>query len=107
MSNTETAQPTSTHLTTAQEADVTHTTPNQPGGSQDVYAASLSIEMTDQWAYSMDPWAAPLIEVQAAAAHLSLLPVTEDVTEMFRCAMRCQELEGVFWERRYRGDDLM
>lgn len=49
----------------------------------------------------------PLIEVQAAAAHLSQLPITEDVAEMFRCAMRRQELEGVFWERRYRGDDLM
>lgn len=55
----------------------------------------------------MDPWTAPLIEVQAAAAHLSQLPITEDVAEMFRCAMRRQELEGVFWERRYRGDDLM
>ena len=49
----------------------------------------------------------PLIEVQAAAARLSQLPITEDVAEMFRCAMRRQELEGVFWERRYRGDDLM
>jgi len=49
----------------------------------------------------------PLIEVQAAAARLSQLPITEDVAEMFRCAMRCRELEGVFWERRYRGDDLM
>lgn len=43
----------------------------------------------------------------AAAAHLSQLPMSEDVAEMFRCALRCQELEGVFWERRYRGDDLM
>lgn len=49
----------------------------------------------------------PLIEVQAAAAHLSQLPMSEDVAEMFRCAKRCPELEGVFWERRYRGDDLM
>ena len=80
---------------------------NQAEGGKDVYAASQAIEMTDQRAYSMDPWTAPLIEVQAAAAHLSRLPVSEDVTEMFRCAMRCQELEGVFWERRYRGDDLM
>lgn len=55
----------------------------------------------------MDPWTAPLIEVQASAAHLSQLPITEDVAEMFRCAMRRQELEGVFWGRRYRGDDLM
>lgn len=49
----------------------------------------------------------PLIEVQAAADHLSQLPMSEDVAEMFRCAMRRQELEGVFWERRYHGDDLM
>lgn len=107
MSNTETAQPTSTHPTTPQEDAVTQDTINQMEGSRDVYAASLAIEMTDQWAYSMDPWTAPLIEVQAAAAHLSRLPITEDVTEMFRCAMRCQELEGAFWERRYRGEDLM
>lgn len=107
MSNTETAQPTSTHLTTPKKASVSQDTINQPEGGKDVYAASLAIEMTDQWAYSMDPWTAPLIEVQAAAAHLSQLPITEDVAEMFRCAMRRQELEGVFWERQYRGDDLM
>lgn len=107
MSNTETAQPTSPHLTSRQEASVILDTVNQTDGTGDVYAASLAIEMTDQWAYSMDPWTAPLIEVQAAAARLSQLPITEDVAEMFRCAMRCQELEGVFWERRYRGDDLM
>lgn len=107
MSNTETAQPTSTRPTTLQEDYVIQDTINQPEGGKDVYAASLAIEMTDQWAYSMDPWTAPLIEVQAAAAHLSQLPITEDVAEMFRCAMRCQELEGVFWERRYRGDDLV
>lgn len=60
MSNTETAQPTtSNHLTTAQEADVTQTTANQPEGVKDVYAASRAIEMTSQWAYSMDPWTAP------------------------------------------------
>ena len=41
------------------------------------------------------------------STRLSQLPITEDVAEMFRCAMRCRELEGVFWERRYRGDDLM
>ena len=86
---------------------MTQTTINQLEGGKDVYATSLAIDMTDQWAYSMDPWTAPLIEVQAAAAHLSHLPVSEDVAEMFRCAMRRQELEGVFWERRYRGDDLM
>lgn len=107
MSNTETAQPTSTRPNTIQEDYVIRDTINQPEGGKDVYAASLAIEMTDQWAYSMDPWTAPLIEVQAAAAHLSQLPMSEDVAEMFRCAMRCQELEGVFWERRYRGDDLM
>lgn len=107
MSNTETAQPTSTRPTTLQEDYVIQDTINQPEGGKDVYAASLAIEMPDQWAYSMDPRTAPLIEVQAAAAHLSQLPITEDVAEMFRCAMRCQELEGVFWERRYRGDDLM
>ena len=107
MSNTETAQPTSTRPTTLQEDYVIQDTINQPEGGKDVYAASLAIEMTDQWAYSMDPRTAPLIEVQAAAAHLSQLPITEDVAEMFRCAMRRQELEGVFWERRYRGDDLM
>ena len=107
MSNTETAQPTSTHLTTPKKASVSQDTINQPEGGKDVYAASLAIEMTDQWAYSMDPWTAPLIEVQAAAAHLSQLPITEDVAEMFRCAMRRQELEGVFWERQYRGDDRM
>lgn len=107
MSNTKTAQPTSTHLTTPQKASVSQDIINRPEGGKDVYAASLAIEMTDQWAYSMDPWTAPLIEVQAAAAHLSQLPMSEDVAEMFRCAVRCQELEGVFWERRYRGDDLM
>ena len=80
---------------------------NQPEGGKDVYAASRAIEMTDQWAYSMDPRTAPLIGVQAAAAHLSQLPITEDVAEMFRCAMRRPEMEGAFWERRYRGDDLM
>lgn len=107
MSSTETAQPTSTCPTTIQEDYVIRDTINQPEGGKDVYAASLAIEMTDQWAYSMDAWTAPLIEVQAAAAHLSQLPITEDVAEMFRRAMRCQELEGVFGERRYRGDDLM
>ena len=107
MSNTETAQPTSTRPTTIQEDYVIRDTINQPEGGKDVYAASLAIEMTDQWAYSMDPRTAPLIEVQAAAAHLSQLPMSADVAEMFRCAMRCQELEEVFWERRYRGDDLM
>ena len=107
MSNTETDQPTSTHPTTLQEVTVSQDTINQPEGGKDVYAASLAIEMTDQWAYSMDPWTAPLIEVQAAAAHLSRLPMSEDVTDMFHCAMRCQELEGAFWERRYRGEDLM
>lgn len=59
MSNTETAQPTSTRPTPAQEAPVTQTTISQPEGGQGVYAASLAIEMTDQWAYSMDPWTAP------------------------------------------------
>ena len=107
MSNTKTAQPTSTRLTALQKASVSQDTVNRPEGGKDVYAASLAIEMTDQWAYSMDPWTAPLIEVQAAAAHLSQLPMSEDVAEMFRCAMRRQELEGVFWERRYRGDDLV
>ena len=107
MSNTETAQPTSTRPTTIQEDYVIRDTVNQPEGGKDVYAASPAIEMTDQWAYSMDPWTAPLIEVQAAAARLSQLPITEDAAEMFRCDVRCQELEGVFWERRYRGDDLM
>lgn len=108
VSNTKTAQPTtSNHPTTAQEAAVTQTTTNQPEGFKDVYAASLAIEMTSRWAYSMDPRTAPLIEVQAAAAHLSQLPISEDVTEMFRRVMRCQELEGAFWERRYRGEGLM
>ena len=37
----------------------------------------------------------PLIEVQAAAACLSQLPIAEDVAEMFRCAMRRQELGGL------------
>lgn len=32
---------------------------NRPEGDKDVYAASLAIEMTDQWAYSMDPRTAP------------------------------------------------
>lgn len=59
MSNTETAQPTSPHLTSRQEASVILDTVNRPEGGKDVYAASLAIEMTDQWAYSMDPWTAP------------------------------------------------
>ena len=59
MSNTETAQPTSTRPTTLQEDYVIQDTINQPEGGKDVYAASLAIEMTDQWAYSMDPWTAP------------------------------------------------
>lgn len=40
-------------------------------------------------------------------AYSGAMSNTEDVSEMFRCAMRRQGLEGVFWERRYRGDDLM
>lgn len=59
MSNTETAQPTSTRHTTIQEDYVIRDTINQPEGCKDVYAASLAIEMTDQRAYSMDPWTAP------------------------------------------------
>lgn len=45
--------------TTLQEDYVILDTINQPEGGKDVYAASLAIEMTDQWAYSMDPWTAP------------------------------------------------
>lgn len=63
VSNTETAQPTSTRPTTLQEDYVIQDTSNQPEGGK-------------------------------------------DVAEMFRCAMRRQELERVFWERRYPGDDL-
>lgn len=59
LSNTETAQPTSTRPTSLQEDYVIQDTINQPEGGKDVYAASLAIEMTDQWAYSMDLWTAP------------------------------------------------
>lgn len=59
MSNTETAQPTSTRPTTLQEDYVIQDTINQPEGGKDVYAASLAIEMTDQWPTRWTPGPPP------------------------------------------------
>ena len=101
-----TAQPTKTS-TNQQGAAVSQNTINQTAGSRDVYEAALAIEMTDQRAFDLDPWTAPLIEVRAASAWLSGRTLAQDIDEMFRRVNRREELDGAYWERALKGEDLM
>ena len=101
-----TAQPTKTS-TNQQGAKVSQNTINQTAGSKDVYEAALAIEMTDQQAFDLDPWTAPLIEVRAASAWLSGRSLAQDIDEMFRRVNRREELDGAYWERALKGEDLM
>lgn len=106
MNAIETAQPTET-TTNQQGAKVSHNTINQTAGSKDVYEAALAIEMSDQRAFDLDPWAAPLIEVRAASAWLSGRSLAQDIDEMFRRVNRREELDGAYWERALKGEGLM
>lgn len=101
-----TAQPTKTS-TTQQGAKVSQNTINQTASSKDVYEAALAIEMTDQRAFDLDPWTAPLVEVRAASAWLSGRSLAQDIDEMFRRVNRREELDGAYWERALKGEDLM
>lgn len=101
-----TAQPTKTS-TTPQGAAVSQNTINQTAGSRDVYEAALAIEMTDRRAFDLDPWTAPLTEVRAASAWLSGRSLAQDIDEMFRRVNRREELDGAYWERALKGEDLM
>lgn len=101
-----TAQPTKT-TTNQQGAEVSQTTINQTAGSGDVYEAALAIEMTYLRAFDLDPWTAPLIEVRAASAWLSTHSLAQDLDEMFRRVNRREELDGAYWERALKGEDLM
>lgn len=101
-----TAQPTKTS-TNQQGAKVSQNTINQTAGSKDVYEAALAIEMTYQRAFDLDPWTAPLIEVRAASAWLSSHSLAQDIGEMFRRVNRREELDGAYWERALKGEDLM
>ena len=101
-----TAQPTKTS-TNQQGAKVSQNTINQMAGSKDVYEAALAIEMTDQRAFDLDPRTAPLIEVRAASAWLSGRSLAQDIDEMFRRVTRREELDGAYWERALKGEDLM
>lgn len=101
-----TAQPTKT-TTNQRGAKVSQNTINQTAGSKDVYEAALAIEMTDQRAFDLDPWTAPLIEVRAASAWLSSRSLAQDIDEMFRRVNRREELDGAYWERALKGEDLM
>lgn len=101
-----TAQPTKTS-TIQQGAKVSRNTINQMAGSKDVYEAALAIEMTDQRAFDLDPWTATLIEVRAASAWLSGRSLAQDIDEMFRRVNRREELDGAYWERALKGEDLM
>lgn len=101
-----TAQPTKTS-TNQQGAKVSQNTINQTAGCKDVYEAALAIEMTDQRAFDLDPWTAPLIEVRAASAWLSGRSLAQDIDEMFHRVNRREELDGAYWERALRGEDLM
>lgn len=100
------AQPTRT-TTNQQGAKVRQNTINQTAGSKDVYEAALAIEMTDQRAFDLDPRTAPLIEVRAASAWLSGRSLAQDIDEMFRRVNRREELDGAYWERALKGEDLM
>lgn len=101
-----TAQPTKTS-TNQQGAKVSQNTINRQDGPRDVYEAALAIEMTDQQAFDLDPWTAPLIEVRAASAWLSGRSLAQDIDEMFRRVNRREELDGAYWERALKGEDLM
>ena len=101
-----TAQPTKTS-TNQQGAKVSQNTINQTASRKDVYEASLAIEMTDQRAFDLDPWTAPLIEVRAASAWLSGRSLAQDIDEMFRRVNRREALDAAYWERALKGEDLM
>jgi len=101
-----TAQPTQTS-TNQQGAKVSQNTVNQTESRKDVYEAALALEMTDQRAFGLDPWTAPLIEVRAASAWLSGNSLAQDLDEMFRRVNRREELDGAYWERVLKGEDLM
>lgn len=101
-----TAQPTKTD-TNQQGANVSQNTINRTAGCKDVYEAALAIEMTEQRAFDLDPWTAPLIEVRAASAWLSTNSLAQDIDEMFRRVNRREELDGAYWERALKGEDLM
>lgn len=101
-----TAQPTKTS-TNQQGAKVSQNTLNQAASRKDVYEAALAIEMTDQRAFDLDPWTAPLIEVRAASAWLSGRSLAQDIDEMFRRVNRREELDGAYWERALKGEDPM
>ena len=70
------------------------------------YDAALSIEMTTRWAMEMDESTAPLIEVRAAAAHLSTADYPGDFATLQAQTERRFALEGAYWERLYAGEDL-
>lgn len=101
-----TAQPTKTS-TNQQGAEVSQNTINQTASHKDVYEAALAIEMTDQRAFDLDPWTAPLIEVRAASAWLSGRSLAQDIDEMFLRVNRREELDAAYWERALKGEDLM
>lgn len=75
-------------------------------GFETTYDAALSIDMTTDWAMSMDESTAQLIEVRAAAAHLSTADWGDDLATLQAYAARREVLEGAYWERAYRGEDL-
>lgn len=100
-----TAQPTQTS-TNPQGAKVSQNTPNQTESRKDVYEAAPALEMTDQRAFDLDPWTAPLSEVRAASAWLSGRSLAQDLDEMFRRVNRREELDGACRERALRGGDL-
>ena len=99
-----TAQPAKTS-TNRQGAKVSQNTINQTESRKDAYEAALAIEMTDQRAFDLDPWTAPLIEVRAASAWLSGHSLAQDLDEMFRRVNRREELDEAYWERALRGGD--
>lgn len=101
-----TAQPTKTS-TPQRGAKVSQNTLNQAASRKDVYEAALAIEMTDQRAFDLDPWTAPLLEVRAASAWLSGRSLAQDLDEMFRRVNRREELDGAYWERALKGEDPM
>lgn len=101
-----TAQPTKT-TSNQQGAKVSQNTINQTESRKDIYEAALAIEMTDQRAFDLDPWTAPLIEVRAASAWLSGRSLARDIDEMFRRVNRREELDAAYWERALKGEDLM
>ena len=55
---------------------------------------------------SMDESTAQLIEVRAAAAHLSTADWGDDLAILQAYVARREVLEGAYWERAYRGEDL-